>query len=321
MRTDQIMSAEVTVRPMLEDDVAEARKIFSLAFGTYIGVDDPSAFGADRDYIGTRRKTNPTAAFVAEVDKEVVGSNFAMRWGTVGFFGPLTIRPDMWGKGLGKHLMTPVLDCFEQWQLTHAGLYTFPNSTKHLHLYQQYGFWPRFLTAIMSKPVGMTAAATEWSGYSEAPSMEQQAILGECCALTDSIYPGLRLDQEIRAVFDQALGDTVLIRDGGELVGMAVCHCGPATEAGADACYIKFGAAKPGRNTATYFHRLLDACELLASKQGQSRLTGGVSLARDRAFQALRTQGFRADMVGISMHRPNEPGYSHRDAWVMDDWR
>ena len=95
--------------------------------------------------------------------------------------------------------------------------------------------------------------------------------------LTDSIYPGLRLDQEVRAVCDQALGDTVLIRDGDELVGMAVCHCGPATEAGADACYIKFGAAKPGRNTATYFNRLLDACQLLAHKQG--RLVGGVSLA------------------------------------------
>jgi GNAT superfamily N-acetyltransferase len=306
---------------MLEEDVAEARRIFSLAFGTFIGVEDPAAFGADRDYIGTRRKTRPTAAFVAEVNDEVVGSNFAIRWGTVGFFGPLTIRPDMWGQNLGKHLMTPVLDCFEQWQLTHAGLYTFPNSTKHLHLYQQYGFWPRFLTAIMSKAVGVSPATTEWSRYSEAPSMEQQAILDECFALTDSIYPGLRLGLEIQAVFDQALGDTVLIRDGGELVGMAVCHCGPATEAGADTCYIKFGAAKPGRNVSTHFHRLLDACELLTREQGLSRLAGGVSLARDRAFQALRRQGFRADMFGISMHRPNEPGYSHRDAWVMDDWR
>ena len=30
---------------------------------------------------------------------------------------------------------------------------------------------------------------------------------------------------------------------------------------------------------------------------------------------------FRASLQGVTMHRPNEAGYSTRDAFVIDDWR
>jgi N-acetylglutamate synthase-like GNAT family acetyltransferase len=309
------------IRPMLEKDVATARSIFSLAFGTFIGMPEPSAFAADCDFIGTRRNTDPLAAFVAEVDGQVVGSNLAVRWGSVGFFGPLTIRPDMWNRGLGRRLMAPIVECFDSWKLTHAGLHTFPHSTKHVHLYQQFGFWPRFLTAIMSQPVRHSGAVVEWSSFSEMPENEREAVLTECFELTNSIYPGLRLDRAIRSVSNQSLGDTVLIRDGGELTGMALCHCGPGTEAGEDKCYIKFGAARPGGNTENRFNRLLDACEALARVRGLSQLVAGVNLARQEACEIMLERGFRTIMNGLSMHRPNEPAYSRPGVFVIDDWR
>jgi hypothetical protein len=31
--------------------------------------------------------------------------------------------------------------------------------------------------------------------------------------------------------------------------------------------------------------------------------------------------GFRRDVQGVAMHRPNEPGYSTSDSFVIDDWR
>jgi hypothetical protein len=34
-----------------------------------------------------------------------VGSNFATCWGSVGFFGPLTTRPDLWESGIGQRLV------------------------------------------------------------------------------------------------------------------------------------------------------------------------------------------------------------------------
>ena len=150
----------ITIRPLQEDDLPPTRRIIRLAFGTLLGVPDPENFRSDTDYATTRWLADPSAAFVAEMDGEVVGSNFATRWGSVGFFGPLTVRPGLWDKGIGQQLMEPIIDCFERWKLTHAGLYTFAHSPKHIGLYQRYGFWPRFLTAIMSKAVDAPRTAT-----------------------------------------------------------------------------------------------------------------------------------------------------------------
>jgi len=32
-------------------------------------------------------------------------------------------------------------------------------------------------------------------------------------------------------------------------------------------------------------------------------------------------RGFRTDIQGVTMHRPNEPGYSRVGVYVLDDWR
>src|SRR5262245_2671557 len=250
----------ITIRPLLQHDLDAARRIIRLAFGTLVGVPDPENFRNDTDFATTRWKADPSAAFVAEMDGEVVGSNFATRWGSVGFFGPLSVRPGLWDKGIGQQLMQPILDCFEQWKLTHAGLFTFAQSAKHVGLYQRYGFWPRFLTAIMSKPVETAKAGAQWSKYSEGDDRDRDGWIAACRALTHSIYPGLDLEREIRAVQAQRLGDTVLISDADGLAGFAICHCGPGTEAGADKCYIKFAAVRIAGSPATLFEQLLDAC-------------------------------------------------------------
>src|SRR5580700_7236460 len=85
-----------SVRPMEESDHAAARAILRLAFGTFIGVPDPTTFAADKEYIATRWKAHPAAALVAEADGAVAGSNFAAHWGSFGFFGPLTVHPELW---------------------------------------------------------------------------------------------------------------------------------------------------------------------------------------------------------------------------------
>jgi hypothetical protein len=201
----------------------------------------------------------PDAAFGAEVGGELVGSNCATNRGTVGFFGPLTIRPDLWDRGVGKRLMEPVMECFARWGTAHAGLFTFAHSQKHVGLYQRFGFWPRFLTAIMSKPVEQAGQSSHWTSFSEVQGGEREAALSACRQLTDEIY-GLDVSGEINAVATQKLGDTLLLWDDAGLVGFAVCHCGPGTEAGSGTCYVEFGAVRPGPTAGEDFDRLLKAC-------------------------------------------------------------
>lgn len=312
---------DVTVDALREIDLDAADHIMRLAFGTFIGLPEPTAFMGDAAYVRGRWQGNPTAAFGARIDSKLVGSNFASNWGSVGSFGPLTIHPDVWDRGVGKRLMEPVMECFARWRTTHTGLFTFAQSSKHVGLYQRFGFWPRFLTAIMSKPVHPPTQSAHWTAFSESANDERKSRLDTCFELTDRIYEGLDLRGEINAVATLKLGDTLLLWDAAGLAGTAVCHCGASTEAGGGTCYIKFGAARAGSNAGQNFSRLLTACNEMAHKRGLGRLVAGVNLARHGAYRRMLEHGFHTEIQGVAMHRPNDPGYSRPDAFVIDDWR
>jgi GNAT superfamily N-acetyltransferase len=320
-KSEERTSLDITVRPLEERDLSAADHIMRLAFGTFIGLPEPAAFMGDASYVRTRWLADPHAAFAAEVNGELVGSNFATNWGSVGFFGPLTIRPDFWDRGVGKRLMEPVMELFNKWGTRHAGLFTFAHSQKHVGLYQRFGFWPRFLTAIMSKQIEHTERAPQWTRFSEVQLGERAGILSACRELTGAIYEGLDVEREIRAVSAQELGDTILLWDDSRVVGLAVCHSGPGTEAGTGTCYIKFGAVLPAPTAVQDFGRLLDACEEWASSRNLSRLVAGVNTARDEAYQKMLARGFRTDMQGVVMSRPNEAGYNRTGVYLIDDWR
>lgn len=84
-------SSQLIIRSMRQGDLDAADRIVRLAFGTFLGLPDPMTFMGDADFTRTRWLADPTAAFAAELDGELVGSNFATCWGSVAFFGPLTV--------------------------------------------------------------------------------------------------------------------------------------------------------------------------------------------------------------------------------------
>ena len=300
-----------------------ADRIVRLAFGTFLGLPNPIKFMGDADYVRTRWLANPSAALGAEFSGELVGTNFAACWGSVGFFGPLTIRPDLWDRGIAQQLLAPTMALFESWGVRHAGLFTFASSAKHVSLYQKFGFWPRFLTALMELQVGndTVAASQEWTRFNGLPADRKKSCLAACRGLTNSIYEGLDVEREIHAVEDQHLGDTVMIWKRSRLEGFAVCHAGAGTEAGTGKCYIKFGAVRSGLRTASDFRRLLGACAEFAGTHGANTLTAGVNLARLDAYREMLKAGFRTTSQGVAMERNGAAGYNRPEVFVIDDWR
>jgi len=314
--------AGLVVRRLEERDLAAADRIFRLAFGTFLGLPDPLRFLEGANYLRGRFVADPRAAFAAELDGELVGSNVATRWGSFAFFGPLTVHPDHWDRGIGQHLMAPVMELFASWGTRHEGLFTFSHSPKHVALYQRYGFWPRSLTAIMAKPIeGREDPGGPWTRYSELPGHARERCLAACREVTGAIYEGLDVEREIRAVAQQGIGEVVLLHDREGLGGFAVCHAGAGSEAEAGTAVVKFAAARPGAGAVERFERLLDACEALAAERGLSRLDVGVNLARAEASRRLAARGYRTWLQGVAMQRPDEAGYNRPDAYVIDDWR
>lgn len=56
--------------------------------------------------------SDASAAWVAELDGELLGSNFGTRWGSVAFFGPLSVYPHLWDRGMAKQLLAATMERF-----------------------------------------------------------------------------------------------------------------------------------------------------------------------------------------------------------------
>jgi GNAT superfamily N-acetyltransferase len=318
--TDNARSQPV-IAPLYERDLPEAERIFRTAFGTFLGVPDPETFWADRDYVYGRWRAPHVTAFGATIDGNLVGSNFATKWGSVGFFGPITVRPDLHERGIAKALLAATVHQFDAWGTTHNGLFTFAQSAKHVALYQKFGFHARFLTAIMSAPARQSETILGTSRFSTLTDEEKAEALRASREVTDTLYPGLDLSEEIAAVDAQGLGDTVLVEGAGRLAAFAICHHGPRSEAGEGFCFIKFGAVSATPSADKDFGRLLDAAEALAVSAAIPNLLAGVNLGRHEAYQHMVARGFRTAIQGVNMHRQNEPGYCRPGIYIIDDWR
>lgn len=313
--------SELTICPLAESDLDEADRVFRLAFGTFLGLDDPVEDYPDVDLVRTRWRKNSDTVFGAYLGDRLIGSNVVTRWGSVAFFGPTTVHPGWWDRGVGSRLMEPVMELFDRWDADHEGLFTFAQSGKHLGLYEKFGFWPRRLTAIMGRAVSDGGAEDgTWRALSEIREAERDGLVEACRRVTDAVQPGLDVTREIQAVLDQDLGDVVLV--GGErLEAFGVCHLGAGTEAGSGRLYIKFGAVRPGPRDRQHLDALLAACEALATRRGQEAIVCGIDLAREAAYRVARDRGYRIDTQGVTMHRPNEPAYGGTDPLVIYDWR
>jgi GNAT superfamily N-acetyltransferase len=315
------MAIQITVRSLAEGDISAADRIFRQAFGGFFGLPDPLAFTGDAAVVATRWRADPRAALGAYSDEGLVGSSFAARWGSFGFLGPVSVRPDLWDQGIAKQLVEHTVALLDRWMIRQAALFTFPQSPKHIALYQKFGFWPQYLTPVMSKAVRKPANIGSWSRYSMLSPAERPRCLAQCGTLTSKIFPGLDVGSEIHAIADQRIGDTVLINDALGVAGFATCHVGKGSEAGTGAAFVKFGAVRPGQSSSVLFEQLLDACEALAAETACQQIIAGINAARHQAYRQMIDRGFRTFLEGVAMLRPNEAGYNRPDCFVIDDLR
>jgi GNAT superfamily N-acetyltransferase len=311
----------LVIRPLQAADVPAADRIFGEAFAKFLGIADPRDFIRDRALIATRWRADPEAPRGAFVDGALVGSCFITRWGSLGFIGPVSVRPDFWDKGVAKRLVAAAVEFLDQSGIRQGALFTFAGSPRHIALYQKFGFWPQHLTLVMTRDVVATACTAAWSRFSALPPAARTGCFEQCRGITDRIFPGLDLATEIRSIADQRLGETILVHDDGGLAGFACFHVGAGSEAGAGVAFVKFAAVRPGDGAPATFGRLLDACEAFAAEARCNTLVAGVNAARHQAYRQMIDRGFRILVSGVAMLRPDAPGFNRTDCFVIDDLR
>jgi GNAT superfamily N-acetyltransferase len=205
----------IKVGPLKQSELEEADRIVRLAFGTFLGLPNPLDFMGDRTFMAPRWRSTHVKVIAARESGRRIGSNVATRWGSFGFFGPLTVLPEYWDCGVAQRLLEATMTIFERWGLRHTGLFTFPQSAKYVGLYQKFGYWPRYLTAIMTRtaeanPAPQVKRAAAPALLSACTKRKREEAILACRKLTHKIDKGLDLTGEIRAALAQRTGDVVL---------------------------------------------------------------------------------------------------------------
>ncbi|MBI1848681.1 MAG: GNAT family N-acetyltransferase [Candidatus Rokubacteria bacterium] len=330
-------SAKIQVRRVRKGDLGRARDVLEQTFSDFLerqlGTRPRQPFGGAQ-YVHHRWLMEPWGCFVAEEDgAKIVGIALGATWGTLGLIGPVAVLPNYQNQDIGQQLIQAVLGFFDENKASLHGLVTYPASPKHLALFHKSGFRPKALSAIMSRLVdrrepripGARSAPARGGlttrRFSTLEEVKKKAALARFHRITNAICRGMDNGKEVEIVDGLALGDTMLLERGRDLVGFAICHTPGVSEAPAGALYVKFLAIDPPQKRPEHLEHFVGALEDLAAELGLARVILPVYSRYWLAYSTLIKCGYAIDFTMIRMQRGKPEDYEDPSHLVLDDWR
>jgi GNAT superfamily N-acetyltransferase len=227
---------------------------------------------------------------------DIVAFNLAHLSGVEGWMGPLAVRPDRQGRGLGKRVVLAGVEWLKARSARTIGLETMPRTVDNVGFYSRLGFLPGHLTVTVSRPPEAgtaTAKCARLSGEGEGG-----AALAECAALVEDLAPGVTFERELRLTGELALGDTTLYRRGGALAAFALWHAVPLAEGRLrdDVRVLKLVA-----RDLDALHAVLGGVEAAAQKDGAERVSVRCQTGYADAYASLVAAGWQAHWTDLRM--------------------
>jgi ribosomal protein S18 acetylase RimI-like enzyme len=282
-------------------------------------------------YVHHRWLMEPWGCFVAEEgDGKIVGAAVAVMWGTLGLVGPIAVLTHYQNQDIGQQLLTACQGFFDENRATLQGVATYPYSPKHLVLYQKFGYRPRGLVAITSKHLDRREIVHATKGprpgvgvrrYSSLEEAKKKPAMLKFRRITNSIWRGMDVGKEVEIVDGLALGDTLLLEKGRELIGFAIVHMPPNSEAPHGAAYIKFLAIDSRHKRPEHLQALLAAAEEMAAAAQLAQVVTPVYTYYWTAYQTLLARGYHVDFTMVRMKRGKQEAEEDGSDLVLDDWR
>lgn len=283
--------------PATPDDIEAINRVFSDAFTERYHRDGMNGVRVPLLSPAVWRFAIATAADGALVWRDRSGAiaafNMVHASGAEGWMGPLAVRPDYQGRGVGRAIVTVGSALLRERSCRVIGLETMPRTIENVGFYSTLGFRPGHLTISM---------VNEASRRAERPPLGSSDPSGQwidaCRRLTLTLAPGVDFTREISLTLEQRLGDVSLLRRNGELVGYALWHSA-ALAAGRPADelrVLKLVAADPDA-----FRALTEGLLTQARSAGLRRVTIRCQTAYRAAFAELLALGFRVHWTDLRM--------------------
>lgn len=158
---------------------------------------------------------------------DLIAFNLAHLSGTEGWMGPLAVRTDRQGGGVGREIVTTGITTLRDAGARTIGLETMPRTLDNIGFYSRLGFRPGPLTITLQGdvPAGLPPIAPR---LSDTPGERREALIQACRALTTAVVPGVDFTHEMQLTMSIGLGDVSLVHDAsGALVAFALWHAAP----------------------------------------------------------------------------------------------
>ncbi|MGH7560702.1 MAG: GNAT family N-acetyltransferase [Gemmatimonadales bacterium] len=226
----------------------------------------------------------------------LVAFNMVHRSGSEGWMGPLAVRPDRQGEGLGIAIVRAGIERLEQVGVRTIGLETMPRTVENIGFYSRLGFRPGHLTVSLTRELGRPSPGPGERLSAAGSRLEDR--LAQCADLTSRLVPGADYTRELELTVVQGLGDATLLADAKEVTAYALWHSAPLAEGrGPDEVRV----LKLVADDLPTFRRLLGAVEAHAAEERARRLGIRCQTAFRDAYAALVDAGYRVHWTDLRM--------------------
>ena len=246
---------------------------------------------------------------------EIAAFNIVHCSGIEGWMGPLAVKPEYQGGGSGKDIVRAGTEWLRSQGVRIIGLETMPRTMDNIGFYSALGFEPGRLTLTVTLDAAAGERPPTLLGRLSSADYEDQ--IAESAALVDSMLPGYDFTRELRLTNDLALGDTVLLHDGGRLVGYALCHTVPLVEGRAreELRVLKMVIAE-----TEYAEAMIRALMDFARRSGTRRVAVRVQGEYLSLYQRLIAMGGRVRWTDLRMTVTGYPEPRAARGVVLSNW-
>jgi len=308
--------------PATERDIDALNRLFADAFTDryrrdgLVGVRVPPL--NPRVWSYALRDAEAGAMLWRDEDGRLVAFNVAHRCGCEGWMGPLAVRVDRQGSGIGKTIVRAATEWLLDRGVTTLGLETMPRTVENIGFYAHQGFVPAHLTVTMTRELAVRRRGGAAPALlSRMAAAARVATVTAIRGLTDALAPGYECTREIELTAELGLGDTVLLPGGSGLEAMALWH---SVSLAAERTSDELRVLKLAASDMPAFDVLLTAIEASATHAGLRRVAIRCQSRFEPAFRALINRGYQVRWTDLRMHLD---GYAERpisDGVLFSNW-
>jgi GNAT superfamily N-acetyltransferase len=247
---------------------------------------------------------------------DVAAFNVAHLAGAEGWMGPLAVRPDRQGTGVGKTIVRTAADWLIARGVATLGLETMPRTPENIGFYARLGFTPGFLTITLTNEIATRGQPVPVL-LSHRSGDDKESAMQAARRLVGDLVPGIDFSREILLTAELGLGDTSLVEGDDGLDALALWHSAPLADSRTrdEVRVLKLAA----RDDAA-FDAAIAGVEAAAARAGIRRIAVRCQSRYDDAFQRLIARGYRVRWTDLRMTFEGYPERHAARGVVFSNW-